>query len=134
MQNCIQSAFSPLFSSFQNTLRVDKNNKKNENLNDVNAKMNELAILLSKAQNTSDLPEIKLETDPLVKEKIEEYYKKNGKYPSADDIKDSFDENAFNRIGDIINKWKNDIIEYTKLENDLDKGDSLDEINFLRYD
>ena len=132
MQNCIQSAFSPLFSSFQNTLRVDKNNKKNENLNDVNAKMNELAILLSKAQNTSDLPEIKLETDPLVKEKIEEYYKKNGKYPSADDIKDSFDENAFNRIGDIINKWKNDIIEYTKLENDLDKGDSLDEINFWR--
>ena len=132
MQNCIQSAFSPLFSSFQNSLGVDSKNNKTQNLKEVNTKMNELAILLSKAQNTSDLPEIKLETDPLVKEKVEEFYKKNGKYPNADDIKDFFDEIAFNRLGDIINKWKNDIIEYTKLENDLEKGDSLDEINFWK--
>ena len=130
MQNCIQSAFSPLFSSFQNTLRVDTKNNKTQNLKDVNTKMNELAILLGKAQNSSALHDIKLEIDPLVKEKVEEFYKKNGKYPTVDDIKDSFDENAFNRIGDLINKWKNDIIDYTKLENDLDQGDSLDEINF----
>ena len=132
MQNCIQSAFSPLFSSFQNSLRVDKANTKVQNYKDVNSKMNELAILLGKAQNTSDIPEIKLETDPLVKEKIDEFYKANGKYPTADDIKANFDENAFNRLCDIINKWKNDIIAFTKLENDLDKGDSLDEINFWR--
>ena len=134
MQNCIQSAFSPLFSSFQNSLRIniDKGNNKAQNYKDVNLKMNELAILLGKAQNGSDITEVKLETDPVVKEKIDEFYKKNGKYPTADDIKDSFDENTFNRLGDIINKWKNDIIAYTKLENDLDKGDSLDEINFWR--
>ena len=105
-------------------------NNKTQNLKDVNAKMNELAILLGKAQNSSALHDIKLEIDPLVKEKVEEFYKNNGKYPTVDDIKDSFDENAFNRIGDLINKWKNDIIDYTKLENDLDQGDSLDEINF----
>ena len=108
MQNCIQSAFSPLFSSFQNSLRVDKANTKVQNYKDVNSKMNELAILLGKAQNTSDIPEIKLETDPLVKEKIDEFYKANGKYPTADDIKANFDENAFNRLCDIINKWKNE--------------------------
>ena len=134
MQNCIQSAFSPLFSSFQNTLRInlDKANNKAQNYKDVNTKMNELAILLGKAQNSSDIPDVKLETDPLVKAKIEEFYKANGKYPTADEIKDSFDENTFNRLGEIINKWKNDIISYTQLENDLDKGDSLDEINFWR--
>ena len=134
MQNCIQSAFSPLFSSFQNSLRInlDKTNNKAQNYKDVNIKMNELAILLGKAQNSSDNLEIKLETDPLVKAKIEEFYKANGKYPTADEIKDSFDENTFNRLGEIINKWKNDIIALTQLENDLDKGDSLDEINFWR--
>ena len=134
MQNCIQSAFSPLFSSFQNSLRInlDKANNKAQNYKDVNSKMNELAILLGKAQNSSDIPDVKLETDPLVKAKIEEFYKANGKYPTADEIKDSFDENTFNRLGEIINKWKNDIISYTQLENDLDKGDSLDEINFWR--
>jgi len=77
MQNCIQSAFSPLFSSFQNSLRInlDKTNNKAQNYKDVNIKMNELAILLGKAQNSSDNLEIKLETDPLVKAKIEEFYK-----------------------------------------------------------
>ena len=134
MQNCIQSAFSPLFSSFQNSLRIniDKENNKAQNYKDVNNKMNELAILLGKAQNSSDIPEVKLETDPIVKEKIEEFYKKNKKYPTADEIKDTIDENTLNRLGDTVNKWKNDIIAYTKLENDLDKGDSLDEINFWR--
>ena len=134
MQNCIQSAFSPLFSSFQNSLRTnaDKENKKTQNYNELNTKMNELAILLSKAQNTSDIPEIRLETDPLVKQKIDEYYKANKKYPTAEDIKGSFNEDDFNRLCDIINKWKNDIIAFTNLENDLDKGDSLDEINFWR--
>ena len=41
IQNCIQSAFSPLFSSFQNTLRVDTKNNKTQNLKDVNTKMND---------------------------------------------------------------------------------------------
>ena len=134
MQNCIESAFSPLFSSFQNSLRIntDKVSNKVQNYKEVNLKMNELAILLGKAQNSSDIPEVKLETDPVIKEKIEEFKNQNGKYPTADDIKDSFDENTLNRLVDIINKWKNDIIAYTKLENDLDKGDSLDEINFWR--
>ena len=134
MQNCIQSAFGPLFSSFQNSLRLNAEKEKNkvQNYKEVYNKMNELGILLEKAQSSSDILDVKLETDPLVKEKINEFYKANGKYPTSDDIKQYFNENDLNRIGEIINKWKNDIIAYTKLENDLDKGDSLDEINFWR--
>ena len=73
MQNCIQSAFSPLFSSFQNSLRLnaEKEQKKVENYKEVYKKMNEFGILLEKAQSSPDILDVKLEIDPLVKEKVE---------------------------------------------------------------
>ena len=76
MQNCIQSAFSPLFSSFEKTLRSDVKNftTKIESCKDVNLKMNELVIFLDKAQTNTDIFDVKLEVHPLVKQKVEEYY------------------------------------------------------------
>jgi hypothetical protein len=134
MSNCIQSAFSPLFSSFQKTLRPDVKNvsTKIESCKDVNLKMNELAILLDKAQSNSDIFDVKLETHPLIKQKVEEYYAKNDKYPTAEEIKEFVDDKTMNKICEMINKWKADIIAFTKAENDLSKGDSLDEINFWK--
>ena len=134
MLNCIQSAFSPLFTSFQKSLRPDvKNvNSKIESCKDVNLKMNELAILLDKAQGNSDIFDIRLETHPLIKQKVDEYFAKNDKYPTAEEIKPFVDDKTMNKICEMINKWKSDIIAFTKAENDLNKGDSLDEINFWK--
>ena len=132
MLKCIQSAFSPLFTSFQKTLRSDVKNasSKIEGCKDVNSKMKELAILLDKVQTNSDIFDIKLETYPLVKEKMEEFFNKNGKYPTAEELRKLLDDKDMNKICEMINKWKTDIIAFTKLENDLNKGDTLDEINF----
>ena len=134
MLNCIQSAFSPLFNSFQKTLRPDVKNvtTKIESCKDVNLKMNELVILLDKAQTSSDIFDIKLETHPLIKEKVEEFLLKNKKYPTAEEIKPYIDDKTMNKICEMINKWKSDIINFTKAENDLSKGDALDEINFWK--
>ena len=134
MLNCIQSAFSPLFTSFQKSLRPDLKNvtSKLENCKDVNLKMNELVILLDKAQTNSEIFDVKLETLDIVKEKVNEFLKKNEKPPSVDDIKPFIDEKNSNKICDMINKWKIDIINFNKVENDLNKGDTLDEINFWK--
>ena len=134
MLNCIQSAFSPLFTSFQKSLRPDVKNvtTKIESCKDVNLKMNELAILLDKAQSNTDIFDIKIETHPLIKQKVEEYLEKNGKYPTAEEIKPYVDDKTMNKICEMINKWKADIIAFTKAENDLSKGDALDEINFWK--
>ena len=99
--NSMQSTFIPFFSSFN----------KHQNNKDVNNKIDG-----------------KLEIDPF--DKIEEFYKNNGKYPTVDEIMNLFDENAFNI--EKINKWKNDVISYIKLENDLDKDDSIDEIKLYK--
>ena len=134
MLNCIQSAFSPLFTSFQKTLRSDVKNasSKIEGCKDVNSKMKELAILLDKVQTNPEVFDVKLETHPLVKEKVEEYFKKNGKYPTAEEIKPLLDDKTINKLLEMINKWKADILAFTSAENDLSKGDSLDEINFWK--
>ena len=134
MQNCIQSAFSPLFTSYEKTLRPDAKNvtTKIESCKDVNLKMNELAILLDKAQTNTDIFDVKLEIHPLIKEKVDEYYEKNNKYPTAEEIKPYIDDKTMNKIYEMINKWKTDIMSFTKAENDMDKGDSFDEINFWK--
>ena len=134
MLNCIQSAFNPLFKSFQKSLRPDAKNAttKIENCKDVNLKMNELAILLDKARSNTDAFDIKIEPLDIVKQKVDEFYKKNNKYPTVEDIKPFIDEKNLSKICEMINKWKVDIINFTKIENDLDKGDTLDEINFWK--
>ena len=76
---------------------------------------------------------VKLETDLIIKEKIEEFYKNNNKYPKINEIIDSFDQDTIYRLGIIMMKWKNDIVDYTILDKDLNKIDSLDKINFYVY-
>ena len=102
--NSIESTFTPFFSSFN----------KHQNNKDVNNKIDG-----------------KLEIDPF--DKIEEFYKNNGKYPKINEIIDSFDQDTIYRLGTIMMKWKNDIFEYIILDKDLNNGDSLDKNNFHFY-
>ena len=63
MQNYLQTAFNPLFDSYQEKASADTSNTssiKQGTYNNVKSKVNELVVLLNQAQKTSDIPTIKL--------------------------------------------------------------------------
>ena len=79
MQNYLQTAFNPLFDSYQEKASADTSNTssiKQGTYNNVKSKVNELVVLLNQAQKTSDIPTIKLECEPELKKKMDEIREK----------------------------------------------------------
>lgn len=134
MQNYLQSALGPLFQSYQNAVIGEQKdssmNIKALNYNTVQNKMNELVTLLSQAQKNSNIPTVKLEWDPDLQTKMEEIRSKSGKEATAADFETNDD--YITKLSEYINKWKVDISQVIKLDTELSKGDTLNEINFWR--
>ena len=135
MQNYIQSAFSPLFNSFQAAVGGEANPSatiKSTNLSTVQTKMNELVVLLSQAQKNSNIPNVKLEWDPDLKVKMDEIRAKKGSEPTVEELGANYNDDYITKLCDIINRWKVDISQVLKLDRNIQQGDTLEELNFWR--
>ena len=135
MQNYIQTAFSSLFSSFQDAMGNEQNpsaNIKSTTLASVQTKMNELVVLLSQAQKNSNIPNIKLEGDPELKEKMEKFQQEKKTPATVDDLSEGCNDDYITKLCDIINRWKADVSQIIKLDRNIMQGDTLEEINFWR--
>ena len=135
MQNYLQTAFNPLFDSYQEKASADTSNTssiKQGTYNNVKSKVNELVVLLNQAQKTSDIPTIKLECEPELKKKMDEIREKKKHEPTVEEIAETCDENYILKLCDLINKWKTDISKVIKTDRDVSQGDTLQEVNFWR--
>jgi hypothetical protein len=133
MQNYIQSAFSPLFNSYQNAIVGGQENKniKSNTFQTVQNKMAELIFLLNQSQKNSDIPNVKIEADPELKARISEI-KTKGRDATVDDFADKNDEAFIMRLIDNLNRWKVDIGSVLKLDRQISQGNALQEVNFWK--
>jgi dynein heavy chain 1 len=135
MQNYIQSAFSPLFNSYQNAIvggGADQNkNIKSNTFQTVQNKMAELIFLLNQSQKNSDIPNVKIEADPELKARVEKI-KVSGREPVVEDFQDKINEEFIMKLIDNLNRWKIDINSVLKLDRQISQGNALQEVNFWK--
>lgn len=134
MQNYIQTAFSPLFNSYQNAVTGSvegKSNIKSNTLQTVQNKMAELVFLLNQSQKNSEIPNVKLECDPEIRARIVEI-KSKGREPTAEDFADKINDDFIMKLIDTLNRWKIDIGSVLKLDRQISQGNTLQEVNFWK--
>ena len=131
IQNCIQTAFASLFSSYQEKLNTDKTSAlKSSTAFQLQTKMSELVDLINKTQKTSNIPSIKIEHEPELKEKMDKIEKEKGRPATVDELYEGLNDNYINKLCDTINRWKADISQIIKIDRDMKDGDTLEEVNF----
>ena len=132
MINCINSEYNAPFYSYQGPV-----NQKIKNLSskididkNINLNINDINILMDNIQNNRVNLELKIEDYPIIKQKVDEYFKKTGKYPKVEDISPFLDDKLKKTISEIINLYKTNINEAKNEENNKRKNYSLDKIYF----
>ena len=101
-------------------------------MNKIQNTITELLVLLNQSQINSDIPNIKLDCDPEIKNRLTEA-KKNGKVLKGEDFKDKLENNDFiMKLQDFVNRWKQDIHNVIKLDRQVSQGNVLQEINFWK--
>jgi hypothetical protein len=134
MQNYIQSAFTPLFNSYQNAIIGGHENKniKSNTFQTVQNKMAELIFLLNQSQKNSDIPNVKIEADAELKTRMSDIRAK-GREPSVEDFVDKKDDEAFiMRLIDNTSRWQVDINSVLRLDRKISQGNALQEVNFWK--
>jgi hypothetical protein len=134
MQNYIQSAFSPLFNSYQNAIIGGQENRniKSNTFQTVQNKMAELVFLLNQSQKNSDIPNVKIEADPELKARMNEIRGK-GREPNVEDFIDKKDDEPFiMRLIDNTSRWQVDINSVLRLDRKISQGNALQEVNFWK--
>ena len=131
IQNCIQTAFASLFSSYQEKLNLEKASAlKSSTALQLQSKIGELVDLINKTQKTSNIPSIKIEYEPELKEKMDKIEKEYGRPATVDELYEGLNDNYINKLCDLINRWKADIAQIIKIDRDMKEGDTLEEVNF----
>ena len=131
IQNCIQTAFASLFSSYQEKLNAEKTSAlKSSTAFQLQSKMGELVDLINKTQKTSNIPSIKIEHDPELKEKMDKIEKEKGRPATLDELYEGLNDKEINKLIDLINRWKVDVSKIIKIDRDMKDGDTLEEVNF----
>ena len=131
IQNCIQTAFGTLFNSYQESLKQEKASAiKTSNANQLQSKIGEIVEIMNKTTKTSNIPVIKLEYEPELKEKMDTIRKENGREATVDELSEGLNDDYINKLCDIINRWKADISQVIKMDREVKDGDTLEEVNF----
>ncbi len=101
-------------------------------MNTIQNKITELLFLLNQSQINSDIPNIKLEADPEIKQRIADA-KTQGITLTGEDFIEKISDNDFMmRLQDNVNRWKQDIHNVIKLDRQVSQGNVLQEINFWK--
>ena len=130
IQNCIQNAFGSLFNSYQESLKQDKTSAiKSSNAIQLQSKFGELVDIMNKTTKTSNIPVIKLEYEPELKQKMDKI-RQEGREPTLDELSEGLSDDYINKLCDIINRWKADISNVIKMDREVKDGDTLEEVNF----
>jgi hypothetical protein len=134
MQNYIQSAFSPLFNSYQNAVIGGQENKniKSNTFQTIQNKMAELVFLLNQSQKNSDIPNVVIEADAELKTRMTEIRAK-GREPNVEDFIDKKDDDGFiMRLIENTTRWQKDINSLLNLHRNISQGNALQEVSFWK--
>ena len=131
IQNCIQSAFLSLFSSYKELIKEKKASTiKTFNVTQLQNKVTELVESINKTRKTSNIPNIKLEFEPFFVEKEEKLKKEKGRDPNVDELFEGLNDIQIMKLCDSITKWKIEISQIIQMERKLKDGNTLDEVEF----
>lgn len=135
MQTLLQGAITPMFTSYKNAVVgggvQESKNIKSNTLEMVGNKMAELVFLLGQSQKNSEIPNIKLEAESELRQRIQEI-KDSGRIPTIDDFTDKLNDDFLLKQIDQVNRWKLDISTVLKLDRQINQGTVLQEMNFWR--
>ena len=131
IQNCIQNAFLSLFNSYKEFIDEKKDSTiKSNNANQLCFKTGELVDIINKTQKVYNIPKIKLEPEPFLYAKMEKIKNEKGREATLDELYENLDDIKKNDLYNILNKWKTDISQITKMDRELKDGNTLDEVTF----
>ena len=131
IQNCIQSAFLSLFSSYKELMKGQKVSAlKSHNAEVLKNKVSELVESINKTWKTTEISNIKLEFEPFFTEKMEKIKKEKGRDPTVEEMFEGLDDNQIRKLRESINKWNTDISKIIHMNRQISEGNTLDEIEF----
>ena len=127
----VKNFFLPLTRSLMASALEDEKQKDSNigAIRMVNSKLGELEVELMKSQEQVQIPHITLEISKPVADFIRSQ-KEAGKAPKASQIPHASDTNLLNDVQKGLLEWKKLILSVTTLNWDVDKGTTLQEINF----
>lgn len=129
MLNFVRHAFLPFSRSI---MAVDKDESKEytdfNTLRTVNSTLSELEISLLRCQQNIEIPQIRLEIHPVVKDILSR--KTEDEKLSMEDLPKLDMDNFLNEITRMVSDWKKLISSVTKLDRDVSSGSTKEEIHF----
>ena len=131
IQNCIQSAFLSLFTSYKELIK-NKNVSaiQTYNVTQLTNKVTELVDSINKTRKTSDIPNLKLECEPFYLQKKEKIQKEKGREPNLEEMFKGLSDKQIIDLCDCLNRWKSEISQIKNIDRELKDGNTLDEVEF----
>ena len=131
IQNCIQSAFLSLFTSYKEFIKNKKVSAiKTYNVAQLHNKVSELVESINKTRKTSNIPNIKLEFEPFFLEKLDKIKKEKGRDATLDEMFEELDDTKINNLCDSLTRWKTEISQVIQINRELKDGNTLEEVEF----
>ena len=131
IQNCIQSAFLSLFTSYKELIQTKKESAiKTYNVNQLHNKVTELVESINKTRKTSNIPVLKLEFENFYLQKKERIKKEKNREATVDELSEGLDDIQIVKLCDSLTKWKTEISQIIQINRQLKDGNTLDEIEF----
>ena len=131
IQNCIQSAFLSLFTSYKELIQTKKESAiKTYNVNQLHNKVTELVESINKTRKTSNIPVLKLEFENFYLQKKERIKKEKNREATVDELSEGLDDIQIVKLCDSLTKWKTEISQIIQINRQLKDGNTLDKIEF----
>ncbi|KRX03458.1 hypothetical protein PPERSA_02837 [Pseudocohnilembus persalinus] len=126
----VQNCFIPVFNAYKNSYDKRSSSEKDQ-FQSLMKKINELNLALIQCQQNVDVPEIQLNINPVIKERIAQL-KKEDKKISEDQFEDLMTPEFIEQLVNCVNKWTRDVSTVINISQkfDLSEGTALQEINY----